>query len=190
MHPLPTAPCRGAKGLAGPTPPRCMPEPAQSATGTVVLLRCSALLCQQDLRAVGESHSPRTHHRHKPDTGSSSRAPDTQGNTSLGTRLWMLPLLQPRWSIPTAQDRRTPSLASTLASQPPSLPRSPGCRRAPAARTSLVRIQQRTHGAPTYIASMQGGLAPGCLAAGLERQLLSAPGSGADPLLDLVSLGI
>lgn len=119
--------------------PRCMPDPAQSAMGTNSL-HCSALLCPQDLHAVEESRSPRTHHRHRSDTRSSSRAPNMQGNTSLGMGLWML-LLQLRWSLPMAQDGRTPGLAGTPASHTSPLPHSPGCRHAPAAHTSLACIQ-------------------------------------------------
>lgn len=49
----------------------------------------------------------------------------------------------------------------------------------------------RTHAPSSYShCSTQGRLAPGCMAAGLERQLLSAPGSSAAPLPNLASLGI
>lgn len=166
--------------------PHCTLEPAQSAMGTNSL-GCSALLCPQDFHAVGESCSPRTHHRNGPGTRSSSRAPDMQGNTSLGTGPWMLLLLQPRWSFPTAQDRRSPGLAGTPASHTPPLPRSLGC----TGCTHIFSVHPgnaRTRTQSTYLhCSMQGGLAPGCTAAGLERQLLSAPSSDADPLLDLAS---
>lgn len=117
--------------------------------------------------------------QHVADTRNPSRAPNMQGNTSLRTGLWMLPLLQPQWSFPRAQDRGTPGIAGTLASHTP--PLSEGAGMHGLHTHPWCASRQRSHTHMEHRLTLQHAGRAGCMAAGLEKQLLSAPGSASSP---------
>lgn len=126
-------------------------ELAQSAMGTNSF-GCSALLCPQDLHAMGESCSPRTRHRHRPDT-----------RRHAGKHL--------------AQDGAMDAAAATNPGGPSPRLRT-AARGAPAAHTSPVCTQAtlaHTHGASTYAAARKEGWCPAAWLLGWESSSCRLP---------------